>query len=347
MTERAPSTQTGVMMLTRLASIALVFAVSACLETREGSLENDTRLDTTTNPDADTTPDDGQPESDTSPDGSTDTRPDTEPPDSTGPELDTTRTFAIVTNAESETVIPQTSLHLTAEGLPEGAVGYRWSVIQPEGSASVFRPSASVLTPSFELNVAGTYTFILEVFDGEGQVVGTARYTMVVVPVSDLHISLTWNTPNDPDETNTGNNAGSDLDLHVLRTDLGGTWFDITHDTFWDSPSSGAPGAPQRPSLDRDDTDGAGPENANLASLSGATYAVGVHYWDDHDFGSSFATVRIYLRGQLVEEWSNVELEHRDFWHSHNIDADGTVTRVGHGAPVIEPNYNHSDYFQP
>lgn len=357
MTERAPSTQSGVMMRTRLASIvALVLTVSACLETREGSVGADTRLDTSTSPDADpvdadTAPDTAEPEPDTSPDLSADTGPDTgpdtEPPDSTGPELDTTRTFAIVTNAESGTVVPQTQVQLSAEGLPEGAVAYRWSVIQPEGSASVFRPSATVLTPSFELNVAGTYTFILEVFDGEGQVVGTARYTMFVVPVADLHISLTWHTPNDPDETNTGNNAGGDLDLHVLRTDLGGTWFDITHDTFWDSPSSGAPGAPQRPSLDRDDTDGAGPENANLTSLSGATYAVGVHYWDDHDFGSSFATVRIYLRGQLVEEWAHVELEHRDFWHSHNIDADGTVTRVGNGAPVIQPNYNHPDYFQP
>lgn len=341
------------MMRTRLASlVALVFAVSACLETREGSVGADTRLDTTTSPDADpievdTAPDDGPPEPDTSPDAATDTRPDTEAPDSTGPELDTTRTFAIVTNAESDTVVPQTQVQLSAEGLPEGAVGYRWSVIQPEGSLSVFRPSAFVLNPSFELNVAGTYTFILEVFDGEGRLVGTARYTMVVMPVSDLHISLTWNTPNDPDETNTGNNAGADLDLHVLRTDLGGTWFDITHDTFWDSPSGGAPTAPQRPSLDRDDTDGAGPENVNLTSLSGATYAVGVHYWDHHDFGSSFATVRIYLRGQLVEEWSHVELEHRDFWHSHNIDADGAVTRVGHGAPIIQPNFNPPDFFQP
>lgn len=337
------------MMRTRLTSlVVLAFSVSACLEAREGTVGADSRLDTTTNPDADpadvdTVPDDGRSDPDTDPD----TGPDTEPPDSTGPALDTTRTFAIVTNAESETVIPQTLVRLTADSLPEGAVGYRWSVIQPEGSASVFSPSAFVLNPSFELNVAGTYTFILEVLDGEGQVIGTARYTMVVVPVSELHISLTWHTPNDPDETNTGAYVGSDLDLHVLRTDLGGTWFDRTYDTFWDSPYGGDPNSPQRPSLDRDDTDGAGPENANLTSLSGATYAVGVHHWDDHDFGSSFATIRIYLRGQLVEEWSNVELEHRDFWHSHLIDSDGVVTRVGSGSPVIQPNYNHPDYFQP
>lgn len=357
-TGRAPSTQSGVTMRTRLAAlVVLVFSFSACLEAREGSVGADSRLDTTS-PDADPgevdtapAPDSAEPEPDTSPDLSADTGPDTgpdtEPPDSTGPELDTTRTFAIVTNAESDTVVPQTSLQLSAEGLPEGAVGYRWSVIQPEGSASVFRPSAFVLTPSFELNVAGTYTFILEVFDGEGRLVGTARYTMVVVPVADLHISLTWHTPNDPDETNTGNEVGSDLDLHVLRTDLGGNWFDTVHDTYWDAPSHHDPFGPPRPTLDRDDTDGAGPENVNLTSLSGATYAVGVHYWDDHDFGSSFVTIRIYLRGQLVEEWSHVELEPRDLWHSHHIDADGVVTRVGDGAPLIQPDFNPPDFFQP
>lgn len=315
---------------------ALVFVVllGACLDHKAplGGQDTTTPSDTgeTDTNNTDTAPGDTGP-------GDTDTAPG---------DTDGTTSFGITANTSSATVIPQTMVQLSAEGLPEDAVGYRWSVVQPEGSVSVFRPSAFVLTPTFELNVAGTYTFILEVFDSEGRVLETTRYTMAAVPAADLHVSLTWHTPNDPDETNTGLNAGADLDLHVLRTDLGGDWFGVIHDTFWDSPAQGYLDGSPRPSLDRDDTDGAGPENANLATLTGGSYAVGIHYWDHHEFGSSFATIRIYLRGQLVEEWAGVELRDRDFWHSHNIDPNGVVTRVGN-APHIEPNVNPSDYFQP
>ncbi|HRE87993.1 MAG TPA: hypothetical protein PK095_02545 [Myxococcota bacterium] len=331
-------------------ALVLMFSVAACLDSRSGSLESDTHT-------ADTRPDTTSPEVDTGSEDDTgfedDTTPDTTATQDTGdtsPSLDTTPiVFSIVSSAESDTVVPQTRVYLSSQGLPDGAVAYRWSAIQPEGSVSTFQPSAFVANPTFELNVAGVYTFILEVLDGDGQVLGTARYTMSAVPVSDLHISLTWQTPNDPDETNTGNDAGSDLDLHLLRTDLGATWFDPAHDIFWDSPGGAAPDGSPRPSLDRDDTDGGGPENINFTSSGGGTYAVGVHYWASHGYGSSFATVRIYVRGQLVEEWANVELEDRELWHSHHIDmtgADIVVTRVGGGNPVIEV-YNPPDYFQP
>lgn len=255
--------------------------------------------------------------------------------------------FRITTNAEASTVPPQTRVNLAAEDLPEGAVSHRWTVTQPEGSVSVFMPSPFVPTPTFELNVAGTYVFALEVLDGQGYVMGTARYTMVAVPVSDLHVSLTWRTPRDSDESDTGMAVGSDLDLHFLRTDLGGTWFDTRHDTFWDAPGPGVVAGPARATLDRDDTDGGGPENVNLTPLTEGRYEIGVHYWDDHDFGPAFATVRVYFRGQLVEEWADVELAPRSLWRSHGVDANGTVTRLGGGAPEITPNFEHPQYFQP
>ena len=330
-----------------VSTLTLVFAVSACLDSRTGTLESDT---------SDTRPDTTSSEVDTGVQDDTGLEDGTSLDSAdTAPSLDTTPiVFSIVSGTASATVVPQTVVRLSSQGLPDGAIAYRWSVIQPEGSVSVFTPSAFVADPSFEMNVAGVYTFILEVLDGDGQVLGTARYTMSVVPVSDLHVSVTWRTPNDPDETDTGSagnhrSAGSDLDLHLLRTDLGGTWFDIAHDTFWDSPGGAAPDGSPRPSLDRDDTDGGGPENINFTSPGGGTFAVGVHYWDAWGYGSAFATVRIYVRGQLVEEWANVELEDRELWHSHHIDmtgADIVVTRVGGGNPAIEV-YNPPDYFQP
>ena len=71
---------------------------------------------------------------------------------------------------------------------------------------------------------------------------------------------------------------------------------------------------PDNPSLDRDDTDGAGPENVNLGQPENVCYEIGVHYWAAHGFGNSFATVRIYLYGTLAFEASHVELTPKAMW---------------------------------
>lgn len=260
--------------------------------------------------------------------------------------------FGIVSNS-GPTVVPQTVVRLGAAGASSDAT-FRWSVDQPVGSVSLFMPSASSEAPTFELNVAGTYVFLLELLDGQGRVTASSSYTMLVVPVSALHVSLTWDTPGDPDQSDTGAEAGSDLDLHFLRTDLGGDWFDSTFDCFWSSPSPSVtvldPAlANHNPTLDRDDTDGAGPENINLGVLSDGTFSIGVHYWFDHGFGNSFATIRVYLHGELIDEWAGVELTDRDLWHSHVFDATtGVLSRVQlDGAPVIQSNYTHPHFPQP
>jgi hypothetical protein len=174
---------------------------------------------------------------------------------------------------------------------------------------------------------------------------------MRAVPGSDLHISLTWRTPGDPDESDTGQgmgfSAGSDVDLHLLRTDDGKAWFDWDDDCFWDGPARSwgerYSTDEMKPTLDRDDTDGAGPENINVPVLRPASLSVGVHSWNDWGYGKSFATVRIYLRGELIEEWAEVEIRNGDLWHSHTIDgATGAVTRVtlpGADTPNITPQY--------
>jgi hypothetical protein len=67
-----------------------------------------------------------------------------------------------------------------------------------------------------------------------------------------IHIELTWSTPNDPDETDHGPEAGSDVDLHFAapgsqgwadQTDVGqdgelDLWFDMDRDCFWSCPGS-------------------------------------------------------------------------------------------------------------
>jgi hypothetical protein len=337
-------------------------AFPACLDQRsDAAPDAETQADTTT-------PDGATPADTTSPDGTSPadtTTPDIEvqadvdaPDDTSGPipdiEVVNPGAAQIISDFETTTVLPQSVARLSVSTSSElgASLRYRWSVDQPVGSVSRFAPSDEDPTPTFEMNVAGDYTFHVQVLDANAvpdQVLATASLFMRAVPGSDLHITLTWRTPGDPDESDFGGAAnysnGTDVDLHVLRTDRGKTWFDWADDCYWESPvQSWVAGSPEvSVSLDRDDTDGAGPENANLSGLLPATLSVGVHYWSDWGYGKSFATVRIYHRGELIETWADVELFNGDLWHSHTIDgATGVVTRVtapGSDAPSVTPQY--------
>ena len=104
------------------------------------------------------------------------------------------------------------------------------------------------------------------------------------------------------------------------------------------------------PGLDRDDTDGAGPENVNLnIPEEGLTYRVGVHYWNDHGFGPSLATVRVYIYTSLVFSVTDVELVNHDLWEVAEIKwPSGQVDPVlgANGSYKIIPNYQHPYFFE-
>lgn len=231
-----------------------------------------------------------------------------------GHALEQTCPHAIIMVPEGDEVVPQTVLHLI--GSQSVAVNgeissYEWRVEQPAGAMSVFLPSSSVADPNFEMNVAGTYTFRLSVTDSMGvRSCIIAEYVVRVVATAALHVELLWWTPGVAVGT-----VGADLDLHFLHP-AGSDWFDTAHDTYWQSPPPNWGGnATHMPSLDRDDTDGDGPENLNFVyPEDGVRYCVGVHYWDDHGLGTSFATVRIYVYGVLRYEQSDVALDVNDLW---------------------------------
>lgn len=151
-----------------------------------------------------------------------------------------------------------------------------------------------------------------------------------------LYIELSWRTPGDPNELDsTGPNeffwsAGSDLSLHLATSKSRLKFFD-QHDCFsWnDRPEWGEEGTADNPVLERDDSDGAGPETISLAQLSaGEIYTVGVHYADDWGYGDSFATLRVYWDGELVDVWDDVWLSMYDLWRAYTISSDG-VGRIG------------------
>jgi hypothetical protein len=265
---------------------------------------------------------------------------------------------------EGEQVIPQTNLHLFGDQsfAPAGAVAsWVWEVNQPSGSASVFVPSNTFPNPTFEVNTAGEYSFKLDVYDTNGvESCLPWEAKVLVIPDEAIHVELLWHTPNDVDETDQGPEAGSDVDLHFVHDayavsgeDLDGDgkpdpWFDQPFDCFWFNahPNWGSfdPSIDDDPGLDLDDTDGAGPENLNLNIPETTTYRVGVHYWSDHQYGKSLATVRIYIYSNLVFEVQDVELVNHDMWNVATIAwPSGKVELVQtiEGEYKITPNYEN------
>ena len=76
---------------------------------------------------------------------------------------------AIITITEGKKVGTGTTLHLTAAGsyaAGQAKIGkWAWSVQAPAGAAGTFKPSAEVATPTFKIDVAGSYLFQLDVWD--------------------------------------------------------------------------------------------------------------------------------------------------------------------------------------
>lgn len=275
---------------------------------------------------------------------------------------------AVISVLEGQEVAPQTTLHLSATGsiAQTGNIAQvKWSVTQPVGSTSSFIPSNVYPTPRFDVNVMGVYTFSLDVWDDSGMKSCTPAVVQVMtVTAQAIHVELLWHTPGDPDQTDQGPDAGADLDLHFAHPwastqDVDGDgqpdpWFDQTYDCFWfnASPDWGQTGVTQdNPSLDLDDSDGAGPENINLEQgQDDHLYRVGVHYWSDHGYGTSYATVRIYIYSTLIAEFQGVALHSKDMWEVCYIEwPEGTVHVIesAQGNYKITPNYENPMFLTP
>lgn len=250
---------------------------------------------------------------------------------------------ALVSVKEGEEVIPQTTLHLfgsASKGAGSATVkSYKWTSTQPIGSNQKFMPNDFTADPTIALNAAGSYQFCLDVTDSAGvKSCAPACVSVLVQPNNAIHVELLWDTPADLDQTDTGVGAGADLDLHFANPlasgpdlDCDGTgdpWFNGTFDTFWldSAPNWGSANSKtDDPFLALDDTDGAGPENLNIEQPQGDAnnpfaYSVGVHYWNAHGFGKSFATVSIYVQSVLVEKIEKVMMNPLDMWYVGKVN---------------------------
>jgi len=209
---------------------------------------------------------------------------------------------------------------------PDGSVKrYEWSIIdRPEDSTARLTPNSNVEKPKLFLDLAGTYRVELVVYDDE-DIASCGEQQAIVeisaVPDEDIHVQLVWGTAADSDQSDSD---GTDLDLHYLNPKAS-SWNEAPWDIFWNHKTAdwGQENVPDDdPSLDIDDVDGAGPENINHHNpRSGSQYTVGVYYYDDHGFGPSYATVRIYINGILAREYKNKFMSGTfDFWKVARIE---------------------------
>ena len=273
---------------------------------------------------------------------------------------------ALIDCEEGNEVVPGTVLHLCGNESYEGCekdgiiTKWQWEAERPQGSSAEFQPSASVADPTFKVDLAGIYTFYLVVYDESNTpCCFPAEYQVWVVPQADIHIELFWHTPGDADETDIGPEAGADLDLHLqhpfgLGWDHDGDgqpdcWMDVDANCFWFNlnPDWGEPGPENDPKMLFDDTDGAGPEVITLDNPEDLAYLVGVYYWKDHDFGDSWATVRVFVEGELAGQAEQVQLTEHDIWTVFRIDwPTGEVTLVSgeDGGYAIQPDFKEG-YF--
>ncbi|MEZ4462189.1 MAG: hypothetical protein R3E66_21200 [bacterium] len=118
----------------------------------------------------------------------------------------------------------------------------------------------------------------------------------------DIHVEVEWDS-ND-----------TDVDTHMLLLPCQGLFCD--NDCYFSNPEPdwGVQGDwLDDPFLDRDDVDGYGPENINIAKgINNQTYRVVLHYWRD-SYNNSFSsasnvTVKLYIRGALIQTWGPIYL---------------------------------------
>ncbi len=247
----------------------------------------------------------------------------------------------------------EASMTATAPGV---AGGWNWRISAPMPWSGLSDPDASLHAASVPVEAVEAGAFWYAVDAGGASCVPhcpVALRPVVVVPQAGIYVELSWMTPGDPDETDFGEHAGSDLDLHFAHPQAWNTgvqpggWFDSPFDCYWFNPSpdwgSLDPNIDDGPVLLRDDTDGAGPEEVLLAVPEWErTYRVGVHYADDQGFGPVHAFVRVFTYDE--SRWFGASrLVEGDLWCAALVtyaslpNAEPCLDELGH--PDITSDY--------
>ncbi len=162
--------------------------------------------------------------------------------------------------------------------------------------------------------------------DALGKTVSAQASASVSILIYGIRIELTWD-------------AETDLDSHFIRP--GGEMLDIFDDCHWrnKNPDWGLLGVVEdNPLLSGDDTDGYGPENIYLRRpYEGGIYQYKVYCFDDYGYGSSTATVKIWINGIKVAEYIR-GVSYDEVWDCVSIEwPSGDVAPASGGESCSPP----------
>jgi hypothetical protein len=191
---------------------------------------------------------------------------------------------------------------------------WRWEFIEtpPDTSSADFdvQDDGTGLY-SFIVPSAGHYVVRLTVTNTDGVDsldTPASRVELSAIPAVGLHLQLSWDSPtNDQDLHLTAVSEGTDRVCNepwdCFYSNKRPRWFD-----------SDPVGSGPNPTLDRDDTNGLGPENTNIEAPAPGVYRMYVHYYGGYNaFGQSetLATVRVWINSVQVAEYSR-SLDRKD-----------------------------------
>jgi hypothetical protein len=149
---------------------------------------------------------------------------------------------------------------------------------------------------SILVSTAGFYVAQLTVTNSFGQAsldTAASKVEFSAIPQDGLHLQLTWDHPS------------NDLDLHLSHTVQDDRVCNEPYDVFYSNKrpiwnSNYAEAEEGNPVLDRDDTNGIGPENINIDAPDPGVYRVYVHYFGNWGAAGQSLTenvLKIYING--------------------------------------------------
>lgn len=198
---------------------------------------------------------------------------------------------------------------------------YEWSPLQiPVGSNAILQLSESETSVDLDLDVAGTYQVGLIVENSLGQRSPQTECLWNVEPVADVYAELSWT------------DSQADFDLHMTTVEDGLFLFDS--DCCWcNAEPNWSSTADANPVLLSDSEDGAVAERIEVLAAEDGEYFFRVHYFSDNGAGESEATIRMYVEGQLVGQYTE-SMTHNQMWKVGFVRWPSRVLAEELSAPV-------------
>lgn len=221
--------------------------------------------------------------------------------------------------------------------------GFIWQELQRPAASLSTLVDAGRLQRRLMPDVAGAYLFAIS-----SPRVPLCQPAQITVQATgggsgDVTLELTWDTPGDMDQTDS---RGADMDLHYLRPGAQ-VWNSGPDAIFWSNRLAdwGVQGDPSDdPMMGTDDTDGAGPERITHTRVTTpGLYPVGVRYFSSRGYGTSVATLKVFIGGRLTDTYTSRPMAQGEFWWPLSIMQPGGIisptaaTPYSMGFPPLAP----------